>query len=181
VIAYKIDIETPIAAGFEAWANLVPDTVWDVLQDTRRRFADDVLDELRYYPDKVKYPIQWKSDRQRRAFFASNGFGKGIPYQRSGALGRSWEFRINRTPQGGQIEIENVAPYARFVVGTLRRDTRAAARFQQPFHKNTGWPLASETNNYWTDAMQAHFEKTYMSSISEEPIFTRRAFTARLP
>jgi hypothetical protein len=32
----------------------------------------------------VQYPINWDSEKQRRAFFATNGFGHGIPYVRTG-------------------------------------------------------------------------------------------------
>lgn len=82
------------------------------------------------YPTPVKYPIAWKSERQRRAFFATNGFGGGIPYRRTGALGRGWEWTLVREPDGFLITIANRAPAARFVIGLD----------QQPFHAATGWP-----------------------------------------
>lgn len=44
---------------------------------------------------RIRYPIQWDSERQRRAFFASNGFGGGIPYHRTGGYGRAWQIRRN--------------------------------------------------------------------------------------
>ena len=34
--------------------------------------------------DRITYPVKWDSEKQRRAFFATNGFGKGIPYKRTG-------------------------------------------------------------------------------------------------
>ncbi len=39
-------------------------------------------------PGPPKYPIRWKSEKQRRAFFATDGFGKGIPYKRIGKLAK---------------------------------------------------------------------------------------------
>lgn len=39
---------------------------------------------------KPTYPIDWDSEKQKRAFFATNGFGGGIPYRRKGKLERAW-------------------------------------------------------------------------------------------
>lgn len=41
----------------------------------------------------ITYPVQWDSEKQRRAFFATNGFGHGIPYKRS-----------NKYIQSGQVQ-----------------------------------------------------------------------------
>ena len=38
----------------------------------------------------ITYPVQWDSEKQRRAFFATNGFGGGIPHVRTGAYQRGW-------------------------------------------------------------------------------------------
>lgn len=48
----------------------------------------------------AKYPpsprrVRWDSERQRLAYFATNGFGGGIPYRRTGTYGRSWYLRRN--------------------------------------------------------------------------------------
>src|SRR5262245_21771646 len=81
--------------------------------------------ELTPYPGAVKRPIRWKSARQRRAYFASNGFGRGIPSRRTGRLQNAWEITYRPlTKDGvGSITIANTAPEARFVIGP----------FQQPF------------------------------------------------
>jgi len=39
-------------------------------------------------------PVQWDSERQRRAFFATHGFGGGIPYKRKGTYERGWEVAL---------------------------------------------------------------------------------------
>lgn len=33
--------------------------------------------------DEIEYPVHWDSKKQRRAFFATDGFGAGIPTQRT--------------------------------------------------------------------------------------------------
>lgn len=54
----------------------------------------------------VTYPVQWDSDKQRRAFFATNGFGRGIPYTRTGNYGRGWT--VTPVPMG--FELSNAHP-----------------------------------------------------------------------
>lgn len=87
--------------------------------------------EVTPYPGAVKRPLRWKSERQRRAYFASNGFGKGIPSRRTGKLGKSWRITYKPIARGGDgsIQIYNDALEARFVIGID----------QQPFHADTGW------------------------------------------
>lgn len=94
---------------------------------------------LNSYPAPVRRPIQWASDKQRRAFFATKGFGRGIPTQRTG---RVLAWRLAFTPQpndaGGSIILENPTPYAKYVFGGFN----AQGAPQQPFHANTGYPRA---------------------------------------
>lgn len=45
------------------------------------------------------YPIRWDSERQRRAYFATRGFGGGIPHIRTGASELGWQ--LVRNPGSG--------------------------------------------------------------------------------
>jgi hypothetical protein len=83
-------------------------------------------------PGPVVYPIAWTSEKQRRAYFATNGFGHGIPYRRTGALMRAWEVIMRATQSGFSLVVRNDNPAAPFVVG----------RWQQGYHARTGWPKA---------------------------------------
>jgi hypothetical protein len=83
---------------------------------------------------KPTYPIRWDTAKQRRAFFASDGFGAGIPTKRgkgSGAIQRNW--KVISTEYGG--DLENPMSHARFVYGTYK-STKAQSRI----HRNR-WPL----------------------------------------
>lgn len=84
-----------------------------------------ILGVLSEEPEKPRYPIQWKSLKQKRAFFATNGFGHGIPYKRTHALSRAWKttFKLasNRATEWGLV---NDNPAAVFVQG----------KDAQPFH-----------------------------------------------
>lgn len=94
-----------------------------------------MLPYLKANPGPVKYPIKWKTDKQRRAFFASNGFGNGIPTKRTGEIIAAW--RVVNKSRGfkGFLQLVNAHPAVDFVQG----------EDQQPFHKNTGWVTAQET------------------------------------
>ena len=85
--------------------------------------------KLRRVPGKPHYPIRWTSERQRRAFFASNGFGRGIPTQRTNEMVNAWDVRFTLTNDGGELALTNDTDYWSFVVGDD----------QQGFHKDTGW------------------------------------------
>lgn len=75
-------------------------------------------DELSKPGKPITYPVHWDSERQRRAYFATDGFGHGIPYQRSGAYNRN--FKIEKTGSGvmRSYRLINDASYARYVGGT---------------------------------------------------------------
>jgi hypothetical protein len=86
----------------------------EVLEDVASYAIAEVFSET---PPRVFHgpgkPYQWQSEKQRRAFFASDGFGQGIPTKRTGELKSSWNYEI----QGDSVKIINQANYAQFVIG----------------------------------------------------------------
>lgn len=135
----SLQIDDDIIDAIENNAGKLPALMETAFKRQARRIKSQLLTALRTEPGPVKYPIQWASERQRRAFFASNGFGRGIPTRRTGALVNAWE--VNFVSVGNTYELiaENSKPYARYVIGAQ----------QQPFHRNTGWYKA---DNILTDA-----------------------------
>ena len=89
---------------------------------------------LKHYPARVQHgeanPYQWQSEKQRRAYFASNGFGRGIPYVRRNELKNGWKM----ISKGVDMRVVNDVPYASFVVD----------QFQQRGHRADKWRLVSE-------------------------------------
>lgn len=73
-----------------------PTAAMDVLSDTVKR----IQSRLNETPKPVSYPLDWDSDLQRMAFFASNGFGGGIPHTRSGDT--TWTMT---SPFGNEIDL----------------------------------------------------------------------------
>lgn len=105
----------------------------EVVPLTRREIFNSLLavrNKLTFSPPRPTYPINWDSERQRRAFFASGGFGGGIPTRRTGRHQRAW--RVVRALGG--YAIENPEPSAVYLYGD--EDSRGQSRI----HQNR-WPL----------------------------------------
>lgn len=81
------------------------------------RLRGRVLARLKVKPGKPNYPILWQTEKQRIAYFASDGFGGGIPSTRTNKLLDSYDVKVIDTPNGGVLSITNSDPKARFVVG----------------------------------------------------------------
>lgn len=79
----------------------------------------------------VTYPVQWDSIRQRQAFFASNGFGGGIPYRRRGTYEQGWQIR--KLPHGS--ELSNRARSARFIGGLPSGRDLSPGKKQSSIHR----------------------------------------------
>ena len=133
-----------------------------------REIEPNLLDELRDTPPKVKYPIEWTSERQRRAFFATNGFGRGIPTKRTGKLQGAW--RVVGMGRNGTyvLTITNPTAYLPFVVGTLNfKSARQAIQPMQQFHRNTGWQPIQPTIEFWFGVAQEEFTTLYNKELRE--------------
>ena len=123
-----------------------------IIKALTRGIAEDLRARIAKYPGKVKYPIEWASPAQRRAYFAKRraprfeseaDYGdsekaKGLPlkYTRgsdswSEKLGPSWATE-NR---GLDAVVGTRVSYAPWVQSAER---------QQPMHKNTGWVTDEE-------------------------------------
>ena len=107
-----------------------------------------MLEELRKVPRKRvyprEYPLEWTSYRQRVAYWATNGFGAGIPYQRSGKMSAGWGTDKRVEKLGVTYGVFNRYDRAKFVYGALRGELAYALKFKQYFHTVTGWQNARE-------------------------------------
>lgn len=142
-----------------------PGLVDDIVSDIHRQYKAEFLSELGAYPGKVKYPIEWTSEKQRRAFFATNGFGHGIPYRRTNKLKNSWKFFIVRTSEGVEMVVSNNVYYAKYVVGGVR-DSGDSLKPIQQFHRNTGWLPVRNTINFWQKAFTDEFTRRFTRAIT---------------
>ncbi len=86
----KIDIQTNIKEIRRAILGFIaklPGGGLSVLESTAR----ELKSRMSKPGAPIRYPVQWDSPKQKRAFFATNGFGKGIPYQRTNKYIQSGE------------------------------------------------------------------------------------------
>lgn len=128
-------------------------------RELRPFISKEVAERLQRAPGAVHYPIQWTSERQRLAFFATDGFGHGIPYERSGDLVKDWHVRGDYRNGFTDISVYNDAPQAQYVYGDEE------GLHQQFFHINTGWPrfvdqaqvIALEADDLIADALPGLF------------------------
>lgn len=86
----------------------------------------------------ISYPVQWDSEKQRRAYFATKGFGSGIPYQRTGAYNKGWQIEQTGYRLAREFTLSNNVKYANWVSGGPQGD------MQSRIHRGR-WDVASET------------------------------------
>lgn len=122
------DVLDEIRATAQKSPTLMKNGVNIVIRRFRPRILADLRDAPTLGPDD--YPRPWKSERQRRAYFATNGFGGGIPYRRTGELEKAWKITLKTQSDTGVLAVENASKAAEFVQGD-----RA-----QPMHLDSGWP-----------------------------------------
>jgi hypothetical protein len=142
-------------------------------QRAHARVAPQALAELRQEPGEPKRPIEWASERQRK-FVMAMYREKGIErYERSHALSQGWTFLAFTEGRIFKTVIENPAPQAKYVYGSMAQNRAAALRFKQKMHTNTGWQDATDTASKWTREMIDAFREEYKLEIQVR----RRAYT----
>lgn len=101
----------------------------------RKRIYEAVLrvrGVLRTPGARPTYPINWVSAKQKRAFFATDGFGGGIPHARRG-MEKRWDI----VPVERGYRFENPAPGAVYVFGNYEGER------QSPIHAGR-WAVFQE-------------------------------------
>lgn len=87
------------------------------LRDTMETAVEMVRTQIAVYPAPPSgYRMVWKSEKQRRWFFAALREGRiSVPYRRTGTLGRRWTTEVSR--QGDDLvgKVGNVTVYGPFV------------------------------------------------------------------
>lgn len=146
MLSFASDSLTPdeVAMAFQK----MPKLMETALKRQSTRFSSRIRQQLAVEPGAVKYPIQWTSEKQRRAFFATDGFGRGIGAPRSHALSRGWRVDISFSQLNAQISTYNTQDDERFVSGGN----------QQGFHANTGWqksqPIIDKEHEQFVDTIR---------------------------
>jgi hypothetical protein len=109
--------------------------IWDITQRSVDAHYAEILGPFRIQPPPVSYPFVWTSVRQRAAFFATNGFGRGIPTRRTGLMVAGWGLLPVYTEMLIQVTALNRSGHEQYVTGID----------QQPGHRVTGWYNSQST------------------------------------
>jgi hypothetical protein len=107
-LSIKVDGEL-VRKGLEDLSAAIP----RVSRQRIRTIINRIVRRMEKEGEKPSYPIKWDSERQRRAFFASDGFGRGIPTKRTNKYVNSW--KVASINNG--YRLQNSTDYAKYLGG----------------------------------------------------------------
>lgn len=111
---------------------------------------------------RIRYPVNWDSERQRRAFFATDGFGRGIPTRRTDTYVKGWHIR--RNPRAARAlpgwSLINETNYARYVGGSAYGDG------QSSIHRGR-WILARDVMDNAVNGLPNEIEQ-YITQVARK-------------
>lgn len=140
--------------------------------------APAALSILRKEPPPAKQPIEWENDKQRIAVmikYRKMGIEKWERGKHKPSLSEQWEITAKTLQGVFTFIVFNPSSIAKYVYGSMAK--KGGGRFQQKFHKATGWFLASETGQKVIKMMNAAFRRFYR----QEVIIRSRAYTRGTP
>ena len=119
----------------EVLDKLDPRKMQAAVENGLKAAGDLVRADIKKYPGRQSSgPQQWKSERQRRWFFAALRRGEiQVPYRRTGKLGQSWTRTIEKGGRWPAAVIGTNRAYAPWVQDEER---------QAPMHARNTWPTA---------------------------------------
>lgn len=135
---------------------------------SRQRIYDAAIEirkRMKKVGKKPTYPIQWDSEKQRKAFFATKGtFIRGydgpskIPTKRTGEYVRAWKvIPVLKSPADVGYDVGNPLSHAKYIGGTVR-----STRRQSRIHRGR-WPLFKEA----IDAVVKRLPKSVKRSLQQ--------------
>lgn len=123
------------------------------LMGSAMQAALEIQADMQIEGRKVTYPIHWASRKQQQAFFASNGFGGGIPYKRTGGYARGWKV----IPVANGVYVGHPWVNAHFLSG----DTKGFG--QSSIHLGR-WPKFKDA----IDRAMARFKSVFMKDMNDQ-------------
>lgn len=148
-----------------AIARQMPQAPIAIGQNILKKYERPLLAELGYEPPRFTGKRIWTSEKQRHYVMWLLRSTNNLPYKRTHKLSKSWRVTLVTAPGGMAIRAENPTKYSKFVVGRLRP---RGGDTQQPMHKQGGWPKASQTIEFWSDALSEEVQvelKKWLESV----------------
>lgn len=97
--------------------------------------GNDILKLMQIGGMKPSYPIHWDTPKQQKAFFATDGFGGGIPTARTGEHVSQWK----ALPLQNGVSVQNLKRGSIFLWGTAKGGQSPASGGQSRIHLGR-WP-----------------------------------------
>lgn len=129
-----------------------------VVRDTMEVAVERVRTQIAVYPSPPSsgYHMVFKSDKQRRFFFAALRDGRiTVPYRRTGTLGRRWTTSVSNSGLDIRGEVGNVTNYGPFV---------QSAESQAPIHQGR-WRTAERVVEEMEPQIQDLFESRIQAAM----------------
>lgn len=148
-IQFEVQIDDDIIQSYVELAQDYPRVARQAFKGEIERVLKPALALLKTEPGPPVYPIRWKTERQRRAFFATEGFGHGIPASRAQppVVLEGWTIETSGDGFDFEASLGNDVPWSVYVQG----------EFAQPFHLDTGYvqagPVFVEYQELTTNAL----------------------------
>ena len=153
--------------------------IGELAEEVHNDIEPQALAELGYYPGPSQHRGRWSNTpdantRARRYYWwaVHAGVINADPdtgaYIRSGQYGEAWYVAFEATAGVFAFRIGTTYPGAIYVGGSLNQRTPgAAARWQNPGHAATGWPIQVQTINFWLDAALDQFTVKFYERLGE--------------
>ena len=116
-----------VAANLRGIDNVLTRAALAVMELTVRR----IQKRMQRPGAPIRYPVNWDTVKQMIAFFASDGFGEGIPYRRTGKRPNAWQMRA--IAMG--FELSNKEKGALFLYGRADGADISPGKKQSNIHK----------------------------------------------
>jgi hypothetical protein len=139
MIAARVNVNFRVTANLKRGFERAPGRMKTGYTRTAKRIGRLMVAEVRQRRQRRPGErVVWQTERQRRAYFASDGFGAGIPYQRAGRLPKAWKAEVVDLGKGAGLILVNRRPEAQFAQGA----------FMQRMHMRTHTPVARVVRKY---------------------------------
>ena len=115
-MSFEIVLDFASIRLFEGVLQRAPVYFEEEILTAGEEISNELLETMQAEGAEPDYPIPWDSDQQRKAFFATQGFGQGVPTVRTGALAAGWHSQVGLVDTNKIVAVvKNDIPTARFV------------------------------------------------------------------
>jgi len=119
MIKVAVQVDTAVLDAISETAQRAPKLMATVYRRSVAREKGRILKRLLKRPPPIQGKVKWASAKQRCAFYASDGFGGGIPHvpANPSPVLEGYDVRVEASDNGGVITIENSYDKATYIVG----------------------------------------------------------------